>query len=71
MTRLLKTPIIGRKAAPVASSSSDMLAGLSKNDTLSVPPAFWAKAVGPQHAVPSIAPANAAIRQLRVIALPP
>jgi hypothetical protein len=39
----LNTPIIGRNAAPVASSCSDMLAGLSKNEILSVPPAFCAK----------------------------
>src|SRR5215468_2117900 len=38
-TRLLNTPIIGRNAAPVASSSSDMLAGLSKNEILRMPPA--------------------------------
>src|SRR5271163_2547281 len=42
MTRLLKTPIIGRSAAPVASSCSDMLAGLSKNEILRTPPAFCA-----------------------------
>src|ERR1700730_771210 len=44
MTRLLNTPIIGRKSAPVASSCNDMLAGLAKNEILRVPPAFWAKA---------------------------
>src|SRR6202011_1866508 len=50
MTRLLNTPIIGRNAAPVASSCSDMLAGLSKNEILSVPPAFCAKPGPAQHA---------------------
>jgi len=44
MTRLLNTPIIGRNAAPVASSCNDMLAGLSKNEILSTPPDFWADA---------------------------
>src|SRR6478736_4709973 len=44
MTRLLNTPIIDRNAAPVASSWSDMLTGLSKNEILSVPPDFWANA---------------------------
>jgi hypothetical protein len=42
--RLLKTPIIGRLAAPVASSSIDMLAGLSKWEVLRMPPGFWASA---------------------------
>src|SRR4029077_12106588 len=42
MTRLLKTPIIGRLTAAVASSCSDMLAGLSKCDILNTPPGFWA-----------------------------
>src|SRR5208283_845785 len=45
MTRLLKTPIAGRNAAPVASSCSDRLAGLSKNEILRMPPAFWAQAM--------------------------
>src|SRR6516162_7973494 len=44
MTRLLSTPIIGRNAAPVASSCSDMLAGLSKNEILRMPPDFCANA---------------------------
>src|ERR1700731_851220 len=44
MTRLLNTPIIGRSAAPVASSCSDMLAGLSKNEILRTPPDFCARA---------------------------
>src|SRR6266567_4239159 len=41
-TRLLKTPIIGRSAAGVDSSCSDMLAGLSKWESCRMPPAFWA-----------------------------
>src|SRR5215472_8045663 len=44
ITRLLKTPIIGRLAAAVASSCNDMLAGLSKWDILRTPPCFCAKA---------------------------
>jgi hypothetical protein len=53
MTRLLNTPIIGRNAAPVASSCNDMLAGLSKKEILSVPPVFWAKAPSPKHSAVS------------------
>jgi hypothetical protein len=53
---LLNTPIIGRNAAPVASSCNDMLAGLSKNEILSVPPAFWAKAPSPAHVAISSPP---------------
>src|SRR5271170_5218557 len=52
MTRLLKTPIIGCTVARVDSSRIDMLAGLSKCDSLRTPPGFWASA-GP--------PANTAI----------
>src|SRR5215472_13552090 len=44
ITRLLKTPIIGRLAAAVASSCIDMLAGLSKCDILRMPPCFCANA---------------------------
>src|SRR5437763_3989457 len=44
MTKLLNTPIIGRNAAPVASSCSDMLAGLSQNELLRTPPDFCAEA---------------------------
>src|SRR5438132_7195298 len=43
-TRLLKTPIVGRTAAAVDSSRGDMLAGLSKWEILSTPPAFCATA---------------------------
>src|SRR6516162_142446 len=42
--RLLKTPVIGRLAAAVASSCNDMLAGLSKWDIFNTPPCFWANA---------------------------
>src|SRR6266404_7453536 len=45
MTRLLKTPIIGRLTAAVASSCNDMLAGLSKCDICRTPPGFWASAL--------------------------
>src|SRR5215471_8593193 len=46
MTRLLKTPIIGRLTAPVASSCIDIEAGLSKCDMIRTPPDFCASAVG-------------------------
>src|SRR5271170_1095033 len=59
MTRLLKTPIAGRNAAPVASSSSDMLAGLSKNEIFRMPPAFCASAGLPAHIATSSALATA------------
>src|ERR1700680_921120 len=42
MTRLLNTPIIGRKDATVDSSRIDMLAGLSKCDSFRTPPGFCA-----------------------------
>jgi hypothetical protein len=44
MTRLLKTAIIGRSANTVASSWIDMLAGLSGEYILRMPPAFCANA---------------------------
>src|SRR5208282_4365579 len=47
MTRLLNTPIIGCTVARVASSRIDMLAGLSKCDSLRTPPCFWASAGPP------------------------
>src|SRR6266481_1710110 len=40
MTRLLKTPIIGRWAKTVASSWIDMLAGLSRLYAVNTPPCF-------------------------------
>src|SRR5690349_19780638 len=49
MTRLLKTLIIGRTAAAVASSCSDMLAGLSKCDICKIPPGLCAKAAPLRH----------------------
>src|SRR6266481_3181419 len=55
ITRLLKTPIIGRLTATVDSSSSDTLAGLSKWGTLRMPPCFWA------NAVPADNPSNRAL----------
>src|ERR1700730_8941429 len=67
MTRLLKTPIIGRNAAPVASSCSDMLAGLSKNEILSVPPAFCAKAASVDHSAINRPPTIATARRFPII----
>jgi hypothetical protein len=46
MTRLLKTPIIDRLTAPVASSIIDIEAGLSKCDMIRTPPNFCASAMG-------------------------
>src|SRR5712691_10990643 len=66
-TRLLKTPIIGRSAAVVDSSCSDMLAGLSKWESCRMPPAFWAIA-GLITVNPSDSPTAAVNRcNLRVI----
>ena len=67
ITRLLNTPIAGRSAAPVASSCSDMLAGLSKNEILSVPPAFWAKAVSAEHSAISRPPMIVKARRFPII----
>src|SRR4029077_15385306 len=50
MIRLLKGCIGGCKAARVDSSRIDMLAGLSKCDSLRMPPCFWASA-GPPAAI--------------------
>ena len=47
MTRLLKTPIIGRLTAPIASSCIDIEAALSKCDVIRTPPDFCASATGP------------------------
>src|SRR6266478_2059950 len=63
ITRLLKTPIIGRLAAAVASSWIDMLAGLSKWDILRMPPCFWAKAAGGVDNASSNDPAAASTRR--------
>src|SRR5438132_1253818 len=67
ITRLLNTPIIGRKAANVDSSCSDMLAGLSKKGTLRMPPCFWANAVCPMDSASNSAPAAASARRSRFI----
>src|SRR5262245_8084349 len=58
MTRLLNTPIIGRSAAAVASSWSDMLAGLSKCEMLRMPPDFcatapWVRSIAVTNALPA------------------
>src|SRR4029077_18833448 len=70
ITRLLKTPIIGRLAAAVASSCSDMLAGLSKCDIFTTPPCFWANAEPPIDASSSDT-AVVSARRSRFMALPP
>src|SRR5262245_31351613 len=63
ITRLLKTPIIGRLAAAVASSCNDMLAGLSKCDILRMPPCFCANAASPGDIASSSEPAAASRRR--------
>src|SRR6266436_760398 len=69
ITRLLNTPIIGRLAAAVASSCSDMLAGLSKWDILRTPPCFWANAGSPAEIANSSDPAAVSTRRSRVISV--
>jgi hypothetical protein len=70
MTRLLKTPIIGRLTASVDSSSIDMLAGLSKWPACRKPPCFCAVAdpLAITAAATAAAPAN--LREIRFIAAP-
>ena len=70
ITRLLNNPIAGRSAAPVASSCSDMLAGLSKNEILRTPPDFCASAPSPAPSASSSEPAIANRRTCRVMNLP-
>src|SRR4029077_9677440 len=68
ITRLLNTPIIGRLAAAVASSCTDMLAGLSKCDILATPPCFWADAAPATEIATSSAPAAVSTRRSGFIA---
>src|ERR1700738_5021007 len=65
MTRLLKTPIIGRLTASVDSSSIDMLAGLSKWPILRIPPDFCADAIHGDNS--TSAPAAASTQRSRII----
>jgi hypothetical protein len=62
MTRLLKTPIIGRSATTVVSSRIDMLAGLSTMCCLKIPPRFCASAV-PAAVIKTNAPRAAIMRR--------
>src|SRR5216684_4249517 len=62
MTRLFKTPIIGRSAMTVVSSWIDMLAGLSIMYCLRTPPCFWASAA-PLAAVTAKRAKNAVTRR--------
>src|SRR5438477_4196032 len=68
MTRLLKTAIIGCSAARVDSSRIDMLAGLSKCDSLRMPPLFCAPAGGA--AATAINSPPVAIKLRKVLAIP-
>src|SRR5206468_2692313 len=72
ITRLLNTPIIGRLAAAVASSCSDMLAGLSKCDIFRMPPGFCAGAGPATHSNSPIDANTTRAHRYRCIAvLPP
>ena len=68
MTRLLKTPIIGRSETIVASSWIDMLAGLSGSYIFRMPPGFWANA-GSATTAASNGAATANARRYRVISV--
>src|ERR1700756_3448719 len=65
ITRLLKTPIIGPSAKTVASSWIDMLAGLSGEYILRIPPDFWASAGSTASSVISNPPIATNTRGLR------
>src|SRR5713101_1242553 len=67
MTRLLKIPIAGCRAARVDSSRMDMLAGLSKCESLRIPPCFGASVGEATNMVISIPPAAAKARKSRLI----
>src|SRR5271157_1916235 len=71
MTRLLNTPIIGPRTAIVDSSWIDMLAGLSPEGILNMPPGFCAKAESLPHKLASSPPATAKLRRYAVIRLHP
>src|SRR5438874_3826011 len=71
MTRLLKMPMAGRSAAPVASSCNDTLAGLSKNEIFRTPPVFCADAVVVAQSASSNRLAAARFRKVRFMTCPP
>jgi hypothetical protein len=71
MTRLLKTPIIGPSAKTVASSWIDMLAGLSGEYILRMPPDFCANAGSPEDRAISNPPVAAHARILHFISVLP
>src|SRR5271166_2136863 len=66
--QVVNTPIIGRLTATVDSSSSDMLAGLSKWVTLRMPPCFCANAASAENA-DSSAPATTSTRRCLFISI--
>src|SRR5229473_7695752 len=68
-TRLLNTPIIGPSATNVASSWSDMLAGLSGEYILRMPPAFWARTGPVPEMMASNAPITANAHRCRAISI--
>src|SRR5246127_97249 len=67
MTRLLKTPIIGRSETIVASSWIDMLGGLSGSYIFKMPPCFWANAASEANIARNNEPAAANPRRFRFI----
>src|ERR1700756_2727187 len=69
MTRLLKTPIIGRSETIVASSWIDMLAGLSGSYIFRMPPCFWANAASAANIARNNEPAVANPRRFRFISM--
>ena len=69
ITRLLKTPIIGRSETIVASSWIDMLAGLSGLYIFRMPPCFWATPAPAANTARSNEPAAANPRRLRFISV--
>ena len=70
MTRLLKTPIIGRRCETiVASSWIDMLAGLSGLYIFRMPPCFWANAASAANIARDNEPAAANARRFRFISV--
>src|SRR5437660_4012956 len=64
---LLNTCIIGCTAARVDSSRIDMLAGLSKCDSLRMPPCFWAKPGAAFNMAKITPPARAAARNVPIM----
>src|SRR5215472_6028626 len=67
--QIVEHPIIGPSANTVASSRIDMLAGLSGENILRMPPCFWANAVSLADVAISNVTAASAMRRVSVISL--